>query len=206
MNYEKIILEMLERIKNLEEKVELLEEFRESFANTDEECEETDAVHLGNSGKENDISGKNKSRQEIMKILTNEYGFSVRKANRREGSGLVATKNGKSYGIKVSYSRSYFEYLDEELLCCGWHAVTKKDIENKNVSFYIFVVEGEKKDYHYFIFSREDLYAYCFSQDDSPQKKVHLHFRVNREGMPYEARDGVTDMSAHYNNWKIITD
>jgi len=201
MNYEKIILEMLERIKNLEEKVELLEKFKEGFTGTNDEDAESD----GQAGKGNDTSGRNKSRQEITNILTNKYGFSVRKANRNEGSGLVATKNGKSYGIKVSYSRSYFEYLNEDLQCCGWHAVAKKDFENKNVAFYIFAVEGENEEYHYFIFRRDELYAYCFGKNDSPKKKVHLYFRVSRDDMPYEARVGVTDMSAHYNNWSIIT-
>lgn len=203
MNYEIVILEMLERIMKLEEKVNLLEKDRNGCSTSDED-EEPDGAPSKEAGKGNDISGRNRSRQEITSILTNEYGFRVRKANRNEGSGLVVTKNGKSNGIKVSYSRSYFEYLNENLICCGWHVITKKDVENKNVAFYIFVVEGENEEYHYFIYTRDELFAYCFSNNDSDKKKVHLYFRVDRDGKPYEARDGVTDMSSNYNNWSII--
>lgn len=206
MNYEKILLEMLDRIKTLEEKVELLETFKAGFEeDLNAKDEEYDDVSAGQLSKANDPSGRNQCRQEIMNILKEQYGFSVRKANRSEGSGLVATKNGKSYGIKVSYSRSYFEYVNEDLQCCGWHAVTKADLENINISFYVFVVEGEDDEYHYFIFTREGLYADCFSKSDLTKKKVHLYFRVTRDGRAYEAREGDTDMSEHYNNWSIIT-
>ncbi|MDR1709329.1 MAG: hypothetical protein LBS70_06370 [Candidatus Accumulibacter sp.] len=206
MNHDKILLEMLGRIKDLEEKVESLEEFRERFESEDDVDDESgrpEGDPRKRAGK-NAVSGRNKARLEITKILTDKYGFSVRKAYRDEGSGLVATRNGKSCGIKVSYSRSFFEYVNEDLQCTGWHSVTKKDVENANAAFYVFVVEGENDLFHYFIFTRNDLLDYCFSETDSPTKKTHLYFRVSRSGRPYEARDDMADMSRHYNNWSII--
>lgn len=207
MNYEKIILEMLERIKDLEEKVDALEDFKDEFADDDANGVETGSSPSGQSNKNGNISGRNKARQEIANVLTNQYGFSVRKANRSEGSGLVATKKGKSFGIRISYSRSYAkEYGPEDVQCSGWHAFTKQDIENNPASFYIFVVAGEEsEEYHYFIFTKESLMDEYFSQIDSPKKAVHMYFRVNRDGWPHEARDGAVDMTAHYNKWSIIS-
>ena len=94
---------MLSRIKELEEKVDMLQDYNEQENNADDENEKLDSENLTQKKKE---SGRKLSRQEIMRILKEQYGFNVRKGNRSEGSGIVATRNGKSYNIKVSYSRS----------------------------------------------------------------------------------------------------
>jgi len=91
MNYEKIILEMLSRIKDLEEKVDMLQDYMNAQENNeDDENEELDSENLTQKKKE---SGRKLSRQEIMRILKEQYNFNVRKGNRSEGSGIVATRN-----------------------------------------------------------------------------------------------------------------
>ena len=76
MNYEKIILEMLSRIKDLEEKVDMLQDYMNAQENNeDDENEELDSENLTQKKE----SGRKLSRQEIMRILKEQYNFTVRK-------------------------------------------------------------------------------------------------------------------------------
>jgi hypothetical protein len=197
MNYERIILEMLERIKTLEEKVTLLEEYNHELEVLDDE--EVDAVT-----QESKESGRKLSRNEIMKILRDKYGFSVRKGNRSEGSGIVISKNGKPYNIKVSYSRSYFDYINEEVICSGWHTLFEKEINNQKFPFFIFVVADAENKFHYFIFKREDIIKEFDYKVYDSNKKLHFYFRVRKDGRPFELREIEKDMSPYYNNWTIF--
>lgn len=198
MNYERTILEMLERVKTLEEKVNMLEDFKGDIENNiDEEEEEMTQV-----AKE---SGRKLSRLEIMKILSENYGFSVRKGNRSEGSGIVASKSGKSYNIKVSYSRSYFDYINEEVICSGWHTLFEKEIENEGFPFFIFVVADAEDKFHYFIFKREEIIKEFDYKVYDVNKKLHFYFRVKKDGRPVELRETEKDMRAFYNNWDAFS-
>ena len=202
MNYEKIILEMLSRIKDLEEKVDMLQDYMNAQENNeDDENEELDSENLTQKKKE---SGRKLSRQEIMRILKEQYGFNVRKGNRSEGSGIVATRNGKSYNIKVSYSRSYFDYVNEEVICSGWHTLFEKEINNPNFTFFIFVVVDAEQKFHYFIFRREDIIKKFNYKVFDVNNKLHFYFRVTKDGKPLESRETEKDMSAYYNNWDIF--
>lgn len=202
MNYEKIILEMLGRIQDLEGKVAMLQEFmRDQENNEDNDSEE---LEDGNMPQETKESGRKLSRQEIMRILKEQYGFSVRKGNRSEGSGIVATRDGKSYNIKVSYSRSYFDYVNEEVICSGWHTLFEKEIDNPDFPYFIFVVADAEQKFHYFIFEREDIVKEFDYKVYDANKKLHFYFRVRSDGRPYELRETEKDMSAYYNNWDIF--
>jgi len=196
MNYEKVILEMLTRIKDLEEKVDMLQEYQQELQNKDEG--EDDVT----SGEEKKESGRKRTCREIMAILEEKYGYSVRKGNRSEGSGIVASKNGKSYNIKVSYSRSYTD--SDEVICSGWHTVFDKEIDNPDFPYFIFVVEGKEGEFHYFIFKREDLINEFDDKAYDANKKLHFYFRVTKDGKPLEVRETEKDMSAYYNNWDIF--
>lgn len=197
MNYERTILEMLERIKILEEKVTILEGYDHELENLDDE--EVDAVT-----QESKESGRKLSRNEIMKILRDKYGFNVRKGNRSEGSGIVISKNGKPYNIKVSYSRSYFDYVNEEVICSGWHTVFEKELNNQDFPFFIFVVSDAENKFHYFIFKREDIiHVFDYKVYDS-NNKLHFYFRVRKDGRPFELREIEKDMSPYYNNWTVF--
>jgi len=173
MNYEKVILEMLTRIKDLEEKVDMLQEYQQELQNKDEG--EDDVT----SGEEKKESGRKRTCREIMAILEEKYGYSVRKGNRSEGSGIVASKNGKSYNIKVSYSRSYTD--SDEVICSGWHTVFDKEIDNPDFPYFIFVVEGKKGEFHYFIFKSEDLINEFDDKTYDANKKLHFYFRVTKD-------------------------
>lgn len=202
MNYEKIILEMLGRIKDLEEKVDMLQEYmREQEDNEGNESEDQDGENVTQETKE---SGRKLSRREIMRILKEKYGFSVRKGNRGEGSGIVATRDGKSYNIKVSYSRSYFDYVSEEVICSGWHTLFEKEIDNPDFPYFIFVVADAEQKFHYFIFKREDIIKEFDYKVYDANRKLHFYFRVRKDGRPFELRETEKDMSAYYNNWDIF--
>jgi len=196
MNYEKIILEMLERIKDLEEKVGMLEDFKVEL-----EEKEDDVVTEITSGSEKKESGRKLSRIEIMKILREKYGFEVRQGNRSEGSGIVISKNGKSLNIKVSFSRSYFEYAKEECIICGWHTLFEKEVNNPELPFFIFVVADAENKFHYFIFTREEIIKEFSYKKYDANKKLHFYFTIKKDGRPVDLREGEEDMSSHYNNW-----
>lgn len=190
MNYDKIIIEMLGRIQSLEEQVSSL---MEKGSQKDED-----------SVIEAKESGRKLSRLEIIKILSEKYGLNARKGNRSEGSGVVISKAGKSYNIKTSYSRSYFDYVDD-VICAGWHTLLEKEIENDGFSFFIFVVEDAEHKYHYFIFKREDITKEFDYKVYDANRKLHFYFRVKNDGSPVELREEERDMSAFYNNWDIFS-
>jgi HNH endonuclease len=146
-------------------------------------------------------NGKEQSKLEITRILVDKYSFTVRKGKRSEGSGIVVSKNGKTYNIKFSYSRSYFDFVKEEVMCTGWHTLFEKEIKTDIFQFFIFVVEGIENDFHYFIFKREDIQnVFDYKVYDS-NKKLHFYFRVKKDGRPVELREIEKDMSVFYNNW-----
>lgn len=103
--------------------------------------------------------------------------------------------------VKFSYSRSYFDFVKEEVMCTGWHTLFEKEIETDIFQFFIFVVEGIENDFHYFIFKREDIQnVFDYKVYDS-NKKLHFYFRVKKDGKPVELREIEKDMSVFYNNW-----
>lgn len=196
MNYEKIILEMLERIKNLEEKVDMLEDFKNELE--DKDYDEVTEITSETGTK---VSGRKLSLIEIMKILHEKYGLNVRKGNRSEGGGIVISKNGKSYNIKVSFSRSYFDDAKEEVICCGWHTLFEKEINNTNFPFFIFVIADAENKFHYFIFTREEIIKEFDYKVHDANKKLHFYFTVRKDGSPVELRETEKDMSTHYSAW-----
>jgi hypothetical protein len=133
------------------------------------------------------------------------YGFSTRKGNRNEGSGIVASKAGKSYNVKISYSRSYFDYVSEEVICSGWHTLFEKEIENEDFPFFIFVVADAENKFHYFIFKRQDVIKEFDYKVYDAKRKLHFYFRVKNDGRPVELREKEKDVSAFYNNWDVFS-
>lgn len=195
MNYERTILEMLERIKTLEEKVNDLED-NNIPENLNYKADDIDSILK--------VKGRSSARNEIMEIFHNEYGFNVRKANRIEGSGIVILENSKTYNVKVSYSGSYPQFANEEVICSGWTTLSEKDINSKDFPFFIFVVADDTNKYHYFIFKQEDLInEFKYKVYDS-HKRLHFYFRVKKNGSPVEVREIEKDMAAYYNNWKVF--
>lgn len=190
MKYDKIILEMLGRIQTLEEQVSMLVE--------------KDAEKNEEAISETKESGRKLSRLEIIKILSEKYGLNARKGNRSEGSGVVVSKDDKSYNIKVSYSRSYPDYVDD-VICAGWHTLFEKEIDNEDFSFFIFVVGDTEHNYHYFIFKREDIIKEFDYKVYDANRKLHFYFRVKNDGRPVELREEEKDMSAFYNNWDVFS-
>lgn len=195
MNYEKITLEMLERIKVLEEKVEMLEQNSEKIDKIDE------VKQAFNNTKE---SGRTLSRLEIMKILKEDYGLEVRKGNRGEGGGVVISRNGKLYNVKISYSQSYFKYINEDVICSGWNTLFRKEVENQDLPFFIFAIADDNNEFHYFIFKREDILKEFDYKVYDTHNKMHFYFRLTKEGRAIELREIEKDIKAYYNNWSIF--
>jgi hypothetical protein len=190
MNYDKIIIEMLGRIQALEEKVS---SFMEKDAKKNEEA-----------ASESKESGRTLARLEIIKILGEKFGLNARIGNRTEGSGVVVTsKQGKLYNIKLFYSRSYPDYVNN-VICAGWHTLYEKEIDNDGFSFFIFVVGDTGRNYHYFIFKREDITKEFDYKVYDANRALHFYFRVKNDGSPVELREKERDMRAFYNNWDIF--
>lgn len=196
MNYEKIILEMLERIKTLEEKVSILEEYDNTIENED---------NIDSVATELKKSGKTLARQEVARILSEKYNFNVRKGNRSEGGGIVISKDNKDYNVKICYSRSYFEYIDEKVVCSGWHTLFEKEINNSNFPFFVFVVAGAENEFYYFMFRREDIIKEFSYKNCDSKNKFHYYFQIKEDGRPVESREIEKDMSGYYNNWDIFS-
>ncbi len=203
MNYERIILEMLDRIKALEDRLDKIEVTNQTSEVIDQSVNMEDF-------EMNDVSiiqdsGRKRSRQEVITIFRNKMGFSVRTANRSEGSGIVITRNSKSYNVRISFSRSYDDLVKADFVCSGWHTVFLKDLENPKFMFYIFVVEDASGIFHYFIYKREDLISNFANKAPDANNKLHFYFRIKTNGRPVEFREEELDVSKNYNNWDIFS-
>ncbi|MEG0332523.1 MAG: hypothetical protein RR437_08210 [Clostridium sp.] len=200
MNYDKIILEMLTRIQELEEKIAYLEDKVDFIGEVDCDTEDEDKTNVNDENS----SGRSLARNEIIKILRDTYGYKARKANRAEGSGIVISDEIDSYRIKISYSRNYSERIDEETLCRGWHAISSDEILSEEIDYFICIVEEEGEKFHYFIFEREDLINEFADNGFESRNKLHLYLNVRKDGTVVENRGEEKNIIKYYNNWDIF--
>ena len=124
MNYDNIIIELLDRIKTLEEKVAKLEEVK------------TNQASMGNAGKGKEITGGHKYR-----ALT----LYLEKSN-CERIKLTFAEIEKIIGSPLSYSartnRANWANSTSQSLACSWLKVGYKTVEVNLLSEYVDFEKG----------------------------------------------------------------
>ena len=93
MQYEKLLLDLMERVVILEEKVEMLEMKSEKV---EEDMMEEEA-------RTDKTTNRAMVIQEVTDILRKKYGYDVKKGKRADGGGLIAAKDGKKLNFKMIF-------------------------------------------------------------------------------------------------------
>ncbi|MCQ2514281.1 MAG: hypothetical protein MJ089_04240 [Ruminococcus sp.] len=124
MNYEKIIIELLDRIKTLEEKVAKLEEVK------------TNQASMGNAGKSEEITGGHKYRALTLYLKKSNF----------ERIKLTFAEIEKIIGSPLSYSartnRANWANSTSQSLACSWLKVGYKTVEVNLLSEYVVFEKG----------------------------------------------------------------
>ncbi len=124
MNYDNIIIELLDRIKTLEEKVAKLEEVK------------TNQASIGNAGKGEEITGGHKYRALTLYLEKSNF----------ERIKLTFAEIEKIIGSPLPYSarthRANWANSTSQSLACSWLKVGYKTVEVNLLSEYVVFEKG----------------------------------------------------------------
>jgi len=186
MNYDSIIVELLGRVKSLEEKVGNLE--TQLFAVVDEEDEQSNDFRVTRSV----------ARQFVMEKIVGKYPIlEVQKGNRASGADIIITLKNTDTTLKAKfyYSKSHLEFPS------SWHTVKKTD-RRDDIDLHIFTVSYEDS-YHTFLFSREELNQFISQKQRGSAGQFYFYFQLI-DGKVVEVRDGERDVNFYYEHWDLI--
>lgn len=194
MNYEKLILDLYERVVSLEETVSILQD---QFGNKDTSVNKDEPAV-----DEVKKITRNVSRNYVMKELEAENpDFIITKGNRAANADILleTRKNEITYTLKAKFyhSKSFHNFPS------GWHTVHKDDLVNEDLSLFIFNVEFEGSFYPFF-FSRQELLLFVKDKTIDQNDLYHFYFHINKDKV-MEVRDQEKDASAYYSHWKLPT-
>jgi hypothetical protein len=188
MNYDRIIVELLDRVKSLEEQVEELKT---------ELCDGTDSEAQDN---EQGTFSRKDGRQKVMDLIGEKYpDYVVSKASRSQGSGIIVNTPKKTIVIKYYHSRTYKKSTGIEH---GWHSIDLEEIIGTIFDLCICSVIDTKGNSNYFIYEPDELgqYAEAHRSGRSGSNILHLYFEI-KDGKAMEVREEPVDVSDHLNNW-----
>lgn len=191
MNYEKIILDLYERVVTLEEKVRILDNKLAS-----QNIPFKDETLVNPSEK----ITRNVSRKYVMDQLKAENpNFSITKGNRTAKADILlkTTENEINYTLKAKFyhSKSFNDFPS------GWHTLHVDDLVNEDIHLFIFNVEFEKNFYP-FLFSKQDLLSFVKDKATDQNNLYHFYFHI-KQNKVLEVRDQEKDASIYYNNWRL---
>lgn len=196
-NYDSIVVELLSRVKDLEQKVQFLEEEIKKPTAQQVKAEN----ELDEQDEEYKIT-RSVARQYVMDKIKKQYPIlNVQKGTRATGSGIILTLNsgdhkGTSLNAKFYYSKSYEEFPG------GWHTVKQADLQNNNIDLHIFTV-AHNDNYYTFTFTQEHLRQYVQQKKLDSSNQYYFYFHIVG-GKQVESRDGERDVSYNYENWELI--
>lgn len=193
MNYEKLILDLYERVLSLEETVSNLQNQLGNKV-TSVNNEEEPSV-----GVDKKIT-RNISRNYVMEKLAAENpDFIITKGNRAANADILleTRENEITYTLKAKFyhSKSFHRYPS------GWHTVHKDDLVNEDLDLFIFNVEFEGSFYP-FLLSRQELLLFVKDKTTDQNDTYHFYFHIIKDKV-MEVRDQEKDASAYYSHWKL---
>lgn len=189
MKYEKLLLDLMEKVAVLEERIELLEK------------KEKDSLI---NYKEEDTAEKISTRALVMDhfedTLHESTGFTMRKAKRSEGGGLILSKGEKELKVKLTVSKNFAsekEKLDYKWR--SWHTLSENELDL--FDFYIFAIKPDDEDPNYFVFSKQQLNDVCNKKEIDSSGRYHFYFVQTLDHKTYEDRDDNLPMTKYFNDF-----
>lgn len=199
MNYDRIILELLNRVQILEEQIA---EIKAEFSSRGDDFEDDNSD--GDEENEQDEITRSQARDKAMKIMQSKNpDYLVQKASRKEGSGIKVHKPNpnvkKPIIIKFYHSKTHNSGEFEH----GWHVVRLDDVLGTVIDYCMFSIVDSKGDWNFFIYEPDELGMYYEDNRSSDNDILHLYFVV-KGGKATEVRENPVDVSDHLNNWDIL--
>ncbi|MVX65737.1 hypothetical protein GKZ28_18825 [Clostridium chromiireducens] len=199
MNYDKIILELMSRVQNLEEQVA---DVKNELASRKYEEFEDDIDDYVNEQEE---FTRSQARDKAMKIIQSKFpNYLVEKASRKEGSGIKiikADKNSKRAIIIKFYHSKIHE--DKNGLDHAWHTINLDEIIGTIYDFCLFSVVDKNGDWNFFIYEPDELGFYRDENRSTNSELFHLYFSI-KDGKAVEIREKTIDVTDHLNNWNVL--
>lgn len=187
MKYEKILLNLIEKVTTLEERIESLEnKEKDSLINYEEDTAEK-------------ISTRALVMNHFENTLHESTGFTMRKAKRSEGGGLILSKDQKNIKVKLTVSKNFANEAERLVYNWrSWHTLFENELDL--FDFYVFAVKPEEEDPHYFVFSKQQLKELCIKKEVDSSGRYHFYFVETTDYKTYEDRDDKIPMSKYFND------
>lgn len=166
-----IIVELLNRIINLEKRVDSLEKMVSES--------QTVSDHPGKSANRIlETKAPEKTRDKALRILRSKLPSSYTlDGYGNRGKNRLKLKNtaGNEEFVYLATSRNYSE---NEGAFIGWHTISPGDITGSDYDVFILSVEDESSEPLLFVFSKSDMKK--FVNDKKPDSKPYYHFYLTR--------------------------
>ena len=188
MKYEKLLLDLMEKVAVLEERIELLEK------------KEKDSL----IDYEEDTADKLSTRALVMNhfenILHKSTGFSMRKAKRAEGGGLILSNGEKELKVKLTVSKNFASEKEKLIYKWrSWHTLAENELDL--FDFYIFAIKPDDEDPNYFVFSKQQLRDLCNRKGIDSSGRYHFYFVQTLDHKTYENRDDNLPTDEYFNDF-----
>jgi hypothetical protein len=195
VNYvsEKLLIEMFNRIKALEEKVEILEErvlYDEKATVTKED------LRIDRIDEDSKVTRNTARKYVISKLIEYNPECNVVKGNREANADILISHENKYLKCKFNHSKSHIKDI-----VSSWHIIDKADVENDNYDVFIFTVEFRREVYT-FLFTNEELRRFLVGKPVDKSQKYHLYFQVTSNRI-VESRDGERDATIYLDRWLL---
>lgn len=186
MNYDRIILELLDRVKSLEEQVEEIKHTRE----IDEFLEENEDTNEGLT--------RFHAREKVMKEIEERFpDYAVFKASRADGSGILLHTDKRLEPHRIKFYHSKLHARGH-----AWHSIKLDEISR--VSYVILSMLDNNNKLQVFIYTSEELLLYEEEHRKMHEDMLHLYLTVNGN-QAIEIREEYKDVSEYLNNWEVLS-
>lgn len=196
-NYEKTILNLLERVAVIEDEMKILKENQIKIDSEEVLSEKKDKSKIHATFNKNGLINELKNKVASL-------GIEITKASLAEGGGVI-TKYRDNESKKAMLRRSK-NYVEKGFDWRGWHTIKSSDI--KSFDSFIFSIENEGK-LHFFIFSKQEFKKVLAlkTTDSNDIYHFYLNKSTNNEGVSLvtdDREDSVIDMKEYYQNWNAL--
>lgn len=195
MNYDRIILELMNRVQNLEEQVATHSAWISS-----RDDEETDGTEENREGSYT----RKQARDHVIRLIQNKYpNYLITTATRKEGSGIKIQKSmsNKPIFIKFYHSRSFID--KSGAFEHGWHVTRLTDVVGTNIDYCLYSLVDSSDNWNIFIFESEEIGKYHEEHRSDHGNVLHMYLSVqNSQGK--ELREETVDVTTHLNNWNVL--
>jgi len=191
MNYDRVILELIDKMGQLEERVTLLEQ----KDITTKGVASMDIQENIRTFTKDDVIG-------VIKEQLSKYNITVRKASNSEGGGIFLTyPNGLEKHVMLKLSRDYVPTNSKKFAQFkwrSWHRIVHED--TPSFDDYIFSIEHDEK-VDFFIMNQDSYMNLTKEKVTDKNSNYYFYFVEDQLGNVYEDRDDLNDMKPYYNNW-----